>query len=242
MKLQITILLVSLFLFRCNSDEGCFSDYGNVAEFSLNYDEVSHIILESSFEVEFGYSSTESILILTGENYFKGINTELKNGNTLILRDDNKCKFIKDHNSAKLIIKSPYLERIDNYASGSYIKSVGTWQNNSLRISSTGHSSIWEIDIDNNQFQVICNDISTFKITGKSSLLDLQFASSDGRFEGSGYTVETAKINHNGTNDVIFNVSNSIEGTISNTGNIIYSGNPSEVNVEILGRGNLKKK
>ncbi len=242
MSTNFKIAFLLFTLTACSREEGCFQDFGDETTTTLNFQNIETITLESGFEVEFGYNLTESITITSGDVYAKNIEVTLENNNTLIFSDRNKCKFIKGYNLAKIKIVSPYLNRIDNRGSGSNIRSIGTWITNPLRISSTGHSSIWEIALENSQFQVISNDISTFNISGKVDLLDLQFASSDSRFNGQFFTSKTAKINHNGTNDVVITVGEKLLGTISNTGNIIYFGEPSSIDVSILGRGNLIKK
>lgn len=241
MRLLILFFLINM-LSSCEEKGGCLKRVGPETTHNIDAENIEHIIVYSGFNIRFEYAQTEELKIITGENYLENILIDTRNNKVLGIYDQNNCKFLKGYNMATIVIRSPFLNRIDNFGSGTDVKTLSPWTTNQLRLSSTGHSSTWLIEMDNTQLQIISNDISTFTISGATIHLDAQFPASDSRLNAGNLTVERALLEHNGSNDMLVNPSHLLSGSLKSTGNIVYFGNPNEVNIDVSGRGSLIKK
>jgi len=93
------------------------------------------------------------------------------------------------------------------------------------------------VDIEN--LSIVTNDLSNIFINGYVESLNINFASGDGRFEGSNLIAQNINIFHRGSNDMILNPQQSLTGEIRSTGNVISVNQPPIVDVEEFYTGSL---
>ena len=239
MNKLITILAL-LILTSCNKDS-TWEDINapdKQVEVMLDVPPFKKIRINSGFTLEIVQDTLQEVSILSRENLIPNIAWYLEDG-TLFFEDNNKLKWLRSHYSTTIKVRTDVLERIDNYGSGSLIISPDTLRFPQLVVNSKSHSSIFDLKVNNIIFNVVCNDITTFKVSGKANSMDIYFAASDGRFEGNQFMVNDITVKHNGTNDMIFYPLHSLIGELQNTGDILFQHVPDSLAVSILGRGQL---
>jgi len=97
----------------------------------------------------------------------------------------------------------------------------------------------FNLQVDNNTFRVVFNNLSNCFVSGKTNNLNITFASGTSRFEGRDLTAQNVKFWNRGSNDMIVNPQQSITGTISGTGDVISVNAPPDIDVEQLYTGRL---
>ena len=229
-------IIFTFMIASCNND-GEF-DLGENVEVILDVQPFNKVRINSGFILEITQDSIQEVLLVSKETFIPNIAWYIKEG-TLYFEDENKFKWLRKHNPTTIKIRTPVLERIDNYGSGSLIRSIDTLRFNTLTVNSKSHSSEFELLINNYNFNVVCNDITTFKVSGRSTIMDIFFAASDCRFEGENFSVTDITITHNSTNDMILTALKSLTGELQSTGDVQYLQVPDSLAVTILGRGQL---
>ena len=86
---------------------------------------------------------------------------------------------------------------------------------------------------------MIFNNLSNAFLEGTVIDADIEFQSGNGRLEGENLVIENAIVFHRGTNDIIINVTNTLQGEIVSTGNVVVVSTPNQVAVSELYRGRL---
>ncbi len=80
-------------------------------------------------------------------------------------------------------------------------------------------------------------------LKGNAIRLDVTHSWSDGILYGKDLNVQDCRINHNGSNKMELNVSNSLKGSINSIGSVyLFGQNPALIEVEITDDGQLIEK
>jgi len=245
MKKLIYICSV-LILFSCDSENAndCFKKTGAIIQQEFVMEAFQSILVNRDIELIIKEGPTQKITLETGKNLINDIDVIVLDGR-LILTNNNTCNYVRDYGVTKVYITSPNITEIRS--STQYdISSDGVLTYPSLTILSenfgdedTFVSANFNLQIDNNFFRVVFNNLSNCFISGKTDNLDVTFASGTSRFEGRDLIAQKVKIWNRGSNDMIINPQQAIRGLISGTGDVILVNRPSIIDVEEVYRGRL---
>ncbi len=239
MKKLIAILSIGLFA-GCNSENApdCLKSAGNLTTKSIAIDEFSNLIINNEFNVIITEGPQQAIKVTIGENLIEEIKFDLVNG-TLVVSDFISCRWVRSYNYPILEITHPNLSSIE-IVGGSIVTSANTLTYPTLTLISKDSNGDFNLNINNNILNIDGNEITNYKLTGQTNLMNFTFSSGDSRFEGVDFQIIDAIVNHNGTNEVIVNVSRKLTARLGSTGDVIYVGQvPQTIEVEENNRGKL---
>lgn len=237
---RLIIILTFVALFGCDSDNApdCLKSAGSETTQVFDLPEFDKMTINNEFKVYLTYGSEKSISVTTGENLLSDISLEVVNGE-LIVKNNAGCKWVRSYDFPILEITTDDLDFIE-IIGGSEIYSTNTLRFAALFMKSKDSNGLINLDIDMVDFGVDGNEITNYNVEGVATNLNLTFSSGDSRFEGSNLLVTNAIVVHNGSNDMIVNVSESLSGRVGSTGDLIYVGQaPQFVDVNITNRGRL---
>ncbi|TWO33392.1 DUF2807 domain-containing protein [Seonamhaeicola sediminis] len=244
MKKVLHILLIVL-IFACDSENvaDCFQKTGTIIQNELELGVFNKILVNRDIEL-IVKEGAQKVVIETGENLINDV-TVVVVDNQLILTDNNNCNYVRNYGITKVFVTAPDITEIRS--STQYdISSNGVLTYPNLTILSedfnapgTFTTGNFRLQIDNSTFRLVFNNLSNCFVSGNTNNLHVTFASGNGRFEGENLTAQNIQIWHRGTNDMLVNPIQSIQGVISSVGNVISINRPNTVNMDELYKGRL---
>ncbi|MCK8522276.1 DUF2807 domain-containing protein [Aquimarina sp. D1M17] len=239
----ISILIV---IWACDTENApdCFQRTGNIVRKVVDVPDFNRILVNPNIELIIEEGEETSVIIETGDNLLNDVSAVVEEGR-LILNDDNDCAFFRDFNQTKIFVTAPNLTEIRS-ATQFDISSKGLLSYPDLTLFSetffedTGNTTgTFHLEISNESLRVVGNNIASFFISGNTELLNINFASGTGRFEGENLIAQNVEIFHRGTNKIIINPQQSLRGSIRSTGDVISVNEPPVVEVEAFFTGRL---
>ncbi|WP_034043225.1 head GIN domain-containing protein [Wocania ichthyoenteri] len=245
MKKVIYIIILSISI-ACNSEDAsnCFQKTGRLIQQEIPVDTFDKIFVNRDIELIIKDGDIQKVIIETGENLLNDITAIVVDGK-LTLTDNNSCNYVRDYGITKVHVTSPNITEIRS--STQYdVKSDGVLTYPSLTILSedfnapdTFTNGNFRLQIDNNAFALVFNNLSNCFISGKTNNLNITFAAGTSRFEGRDLVVQNIQLWNRSSNDMIVNPQQAIRGKISGTGNVIAVNKPVVIEVEEVYKGRL---
>ena len=239
-------IIILLLIVACDSENAtdCFQKTGAILQQEFSVEAFTKILVNRDIALIVKEGATQSVVVETGENLLNDINIEVVD-NQLILTDNNACNYFREYGVTKVYVTSPNITEIRS--STQYdVSSDGLLTYPSLTILSedfnapgTFTSGNFNLNINNDTFKLVFNNLSNCFVTGSTTNLNITFAASNSRFEGASLNAENVTISHRSSNDIIVNPQQSLQGVIRSTGNVISKHQPPVINVEELYTGRL---
>lgn len=241
------IFIISIFLiFACESEDfgNCFQKSGSIIQQEIIVDSFDKILVNRDIELIIKEGIKQKVVIETGVNLLNDVDVIVLDGK-LVLTDNNSCNFVRDYGVTKVYITSPNITEIRS--STQYdINSDGILTYPDLYIFSDDFFAPdsftvgdFNLQIDNNSFQLVFNNISNCFISGKTNNLNITFAAGTSRFEGEDLVAQNVTIWNRSSNDMLVNPQQSITGLISGPGDVISVNKPPIIEVEEVYKGRL---
>lgn len=241
------IYIISFFLiFACDSENSgdCFNNTGSIIQQEVIVDAFDNVLVNRDIELIIKEGSEQKVVIETGENLLINVDAIVTDGR-LTLTDNNTCNYTREYGVTKVFITSPNINKIRS--STQYdISSDGVLTYPSLTILSedfgapeTITSANFNLQIDNNSFQVVFNNLSNCFVSGKTENLNVKFAAGTSRFEGQNLAAQKVFVSNRGSNDMIVNPQQEITGKILGIGDVILVNTPPIIDVEEVYIGRL---
>jgi len=223
----------------CNPDgAGCFKSTGPEETVLVNTPAFTQIDVSSNIDVRIIPDNTGSITLTTGANLIPGIRIEVVEG-ILYLDNLNTCNFTRKYVNPLVEISTTDLKAITLHGFGNIV-STDTLRYDQLELASEGGSGEFRIMVNVRKLTVGSNNLANFEISGYADELSAGIYWSDCVISCENLKVKTAYVNHNGSNTIHLNVSNSISGSINNLGNVIlHQQMPTQINVNETSNGKL---
>ena len=245
MKKLFNILILSL-LFSCNSENAgdCFQTTGSIIQQEVAVSGFDKILVNRDIELIIKEGSEQKIVVETGKNLINDVEVEVLDGK-LILTDNNNCNYVREYGVTKVYVTAPNITEIRS--STQYdVRSDGVLTYPSLTILSEDYNAPdtftngnFRLQIDNNAFNLVFNNISNCFISGKTDNLNVTLASGTSRFEGENLIAQNVTFWNRSSNDIIVNPQQSLSGLITGTGNVLAVTHPPSVDVQQLYKGRL---
>lgn len=241
------IYIISIFLiFACDSEDAgnCFQKSGSITQQEIIVDSFDKILVNRDIELILKEGINQKVIVETGANLLNDVEAIVLNGK-LILTDNNSCNLVRNYGVTKVYITSPNITEIRS--STQYdISSDGVLTYPDLSIFSDDFFvpdsftvGDFKLQINNNSFQLVFNNISNCFISGETSNLNITFAAGTSRFEGRNLIAQNVTIWNRSSNDMIVNPQQSISGLISGPGDVISVNTPPIIEVEEVYKGRL---
>lgn len=245
MKKLIYVVLLFLIV-ACDSENSgdCFQKSGAIIQQEVSIDTFDKIFVNRDIELIIKEGANQKVVIQTGENLINDVEATVLNGK-LTLTDNNTCNYVRTYGITKVYITSPNITEIRS--STQYdISSDGALTYPSLTILSedfndpdTFTNANFKLQIDNESFRIVFNNLSNCFISGKTNNLNITFAAGTSRFEGRDLIAQNVQLWNRSSNDMIVNPQQSIKGLISGTGDVISANTPAIIEVEAVYKGQL---
>lgn len=231
----------------CNSEDAldCFQTQGNTVVTQVSVPVFSKIRIEDDVSLVIRQGDTREVLIETGENLLNDVSVTVE-GETLVIRDDNRCNFVRDFGITKAIVTTPILTEIRN-SSEFHVVGEGVLRfpilelvsNTSGGVENSRKSGDFTLTVDCDFFLIDANGFSGFYIDGFADKANITFQDETPRFEGPNLIVNDLRVFHRSANKMIVNPQERIRGNILSTGDVISLNRPPIVDVEEIYTGRL---
>ena len=241
------LFIVSFFLIiACDSEDSgdCFQKVGSIVQQEVIVSSFDKILVNRDIELIIKEGVTQSVIVQTGKNLINDVIAEVVEG-TLTLTDNNTCNYIRDYGITKVYVTSLNITEIRS--STQYeISSDGVLSYPSLTVLSEDFGSPgafnvgdFRLQIDNDSFRVVFNNLSVCYVSGQTEGLSVTFAAGTSRFEGRNLIAQKVTVSNRSSNDMIVNPQQEIKGKISGIGDVISVNVPPIIDVEEVYRGRL---
>lgn len=243
MKFYLYIIVSVLFL-SCNSEEGsdCFRKQGEQITEEVLVENFSKINISKGIELILKQSDQQKVTITAGKNLINDIHFEVINSE-LFITDKNGCDMFRNVSIVKVHVLTPVLEKIHSASQFSiYSDGVLRFPDLTLEsgiVSEDTPSSVFDLEIDNQNLTIHENVSSVFKIKGNTENLNVNFWGSNGRLEAHNLIAKEINVFHRSTNDMIVYPTEKISGTLYSTGNLVLKNVPPTVEVQQLYTGRV---
>lgn len=174
------------------------------------------------------------VSIKSGRNFIDDIEVVVS-GDSLILKDNSGCNWIRDYGQTTVYITTPNLIEIYSNTEKT-IRSNGVLTFPILRLFAMDNfggvgTGDFVMDVNNHQLVIASNNVSSFFIQGQTQELLLNFYDGLGRFEGEDFLANSIKVFQRGSNDMKVHPVESIIGDIYGIGDVISKTHPATVEV-----------
>ncbi len=246
-KRIIYIIGVTWFLISCNGENAndCFQAAGNTIQQSFSVPFFSEIRIEDDVSLIIRQGPVQEVVIETGDNLLNDIQVRV-DGAILVVKDNNRCNFVRDYGITKLFVTTPDLKKIRN-SSEFDVRGDGELEFPSLRLVSNTTEGIEDsrksgdfiLKLKCEELWVEANGFSGFYLEGFSEKATIAFEDEVPRLEARNLKVNELRIFQRSANKMIVHPIQSIVGIIKGTGDVICVNHPPVVEVEQIYTGQL---
>ena len=239
-KILIYILTI-IFLLSCDKgfNNNCFENQGEVVLYKRELNPFSKIFIRGVFDIYLEQDTSYYTIIEAPENTIPYIETTIDN-NILNIYDNVNCKFSREYIRPKMTIHFVKIDYIKN-KEACYIKTIDTILCNSILISATYQLGEMDLCINANNISFIGSFIAfgNHKLSGICNNLHIE-AHNALKIDALSLETFNASIIQNSIADIKLNVSNKLEVSILNKGNILIENWPDTKNIsEKSGTGEI---
>ena len=245
---NICYLLLPLFILGCNPKniDDCLKTEGSPIERNYETAFFDKIITQSRVKLFIQSSTTQSVIVKTGDNLIDDVKVSVNDENTLLIENNNGCNIFRDFEQVRVFVSAPNITSIRN-GSGYSIESIGVLDYPDLTlISEDGNNDdLFNTDgdfilqVNSNRLEIVGNNISNFFLSGETTSAQFKLFGGDGRIDAPNLVIQNLKIFHRGSNVMIVNPQQSITGELRSTGDVISLNRPPTVDVEEFFSGQL---
>ncbi len=231
--------IILLALVGCNKNgAGCFDKAGSTQTVTVDIANFSTIDVSTNVNVQLLNTGDNRVEITAGENLIANISIKVVD-EVLKIENLNTCFWSKGYVSPLVSIRNSNLTKVVQHGYGK-IYNTDTLKINNLYLQVEDASGAIDLMLDANSVRVVSNNIGSITLKGKVENLVAGHFWSDGIFYAKELMVENCTINQNGSNRMEVHVKNSLNGAITNIGNVyLFGQKPAIINIDITGDGQI---
>lgn len=245
MRKKAFYIFLILIAGACNSENtgDCLQTSGPPVQQEVQVMPFTRILVNEGIEMIISEGAVHEVRIETGKNLLNEIQVQVIDGE-LILSNHNGCNLFRDYAPAKIYVTAPDISEIRSSTQFS-IRSEGVLTYPQLLISSEDYYGDYAntgdvyLTLNNTSLKVVFNNLSNCFVSGQTESLEIVYAAGNSRFEGEDLLAKQVYIFHRSSNDIIVHPTESLEGDIYSTGNVIAVNEPPVVNVTEHYKGKL---
>jgi len=244
MKTKLFLCIVLGFAFFSCKKENCFDcikSTGKIITQDRNLNSFKSIFVEDKIDVYITQDSIFKVEVEAGQNLQPLIKTII-DGETLRVQNDNKCNWVRGYkHSIKVFIHAPYFKYIENAGVGT-TESLNTISQNELSIR-TSNSGDLKLKVNTDKMMISAHGNGDIYLTGntiklESSCVGTNFLYASDLIISNYAYLYTSSI---GNSYVTAPENGLMDVQIARDGNVYYKGNPSQINLNRIGKGDLIK-
>ncbi len=226
---------IILIILSISCEKECTEAMGTIVQQEIVTDYFDKIIVNSGIELIIQDSSSQKVIIETGENKLDNVYISVDN-DVLELQADGSCFLNPSFEAVRVYVNSPNITSIRN-SSEYTISSDGVLNYPELKLLTENNQNEYAnfgdfyLTVSNNKITVISNGMSIIQISGSTNTLKLYYYNGIGKFEGKDLIVQSVDLFHRGDNSLKVNPQQSLTGEIYSTGNVLSYNHPSVVEV-----------
>ena len=243
----VHLIVLCLMLSGCGGENtpDCFQKEGDRVRELVTVAPFDRITVFENIEMVLIQGTEQSVEIETGEFLRNEVSAEVIDGE-LILRDENNCNFFRDYNTTIIYVTTPDLTEVRS-STGFPVRSQGVLNFADLTLISESFTmpenettdGSFDLSLNTQSVNVVVNGIAYFRLRGTTESLDVTIAAGDSRIEAEDLLANAVFVNHRGSNDILVNPQESLQGIIRSTGDVISYNRPGLVDVEEVFNGRL---
>lgn len=218
----------------CGISEDCIKSAGDVEMRPVEITPFENIYVYPGISLVVTQGDEYAVTVKAGANFIDDIKVTV-DGNSLKLKDDSGCNWVRDYGQTVVYVTAPNLVEIYSNTEGT-ISSNGVLSYPMLRLYSMDFfggvgTGDFHMNVENSQLVIQSNHVSAFFIEGHTQQMLLDFYNGNGRFEGENFLANEIILFQRGANDMIVHPVETLSGDIFSTGNVISKSHPPTVNV-----------
>ncbi len=243
MKKIFYFILLSLFFFSCQKTFDCISKTGEIVTYEYSVADFDTLIVNNDFDIHLIQDTVNKVFVSAYKKFADDFTYTVQN-NSLIIGNDNKCKFTKPKKNdvrLDLHVKKISLARI-NYPS-KLVSDNTLINDNEIGIIVGTKFFEADLNIDSRVFYFWNSHLGGGKmyLHGNSEFLKLNNVSLFA-IDASDLYSDNDFIENASKGDIYLNAEKFLSCKITGSGNVYYKGNPAAINVEdSLSSGKLIK-
>lgn len=238
---MVLVMIACLFL-SCNKESApdCFQTAGEYTTVARSLDEFSSIELNDYLQIELYDTTSFFVEITAPKNLIPDIETSVNNGK-LKIDNKNTCNFVRSFKKKITVrIYAPEFSDIQNKGTGN-ITGLNTIQCSYFKLENRHAAGVIKVSLHVDSTLIATHTgVSDCYLTGistRTSLFNQGLGVVDARNLISDYTF----VNNSNINDIYVNCNAYLYAALYFSGNIYYTGNPNDIDKEIVGSGELIK-
>ncbi len=233
--LHIVSICCLILVTSCGISEDCFKGNGNPITQTFPLENFTKIKVYDGVGLVVKEGPNYEVKVVTSDNIINDLDVKL-NGDMLVVKDNSTCNIARDYGQTTVYVTAPNLTEIhsktDQEIRSDGILNYADLKLFSIDISDGAGTGDFRLALNCTNFYVESNNVSNFYITGFCENANIAFFWGDGIFYGMDFIVNSLlTFYHRGSNDMIFNPINHLEGGIYSTGNVRLTNEPNHINV-----------
>ncbi len=231
--------------YSCGGEQApdCLQTAGDTVQQEVITEAFNKILVQEGIEMILREGIDYNVVIETGSNLLNEVEVTVKN-NQLVLANTNRCNWFRSYAPVKVYVTTPTLTEIRTSTQFN-IRSEGVLTYPQFSVLSEDYSGDYlntgdvYLTIQNHAFLVTFNNLSNCYISGQTDVLTVGYYGGNGRFEGADLVAKQVHVFHRSSNDIIVYPTESLEGELHSTGNLIARTVPPVVAVTAYYKGQL---
>ncbi len=226
-------------LVGCNKPESfdCIKSYGTVVNEQVILDTVKQIHLFDGVDIYLQSGEQQKIVKIGGKNVLPKVLLTYDNG-VLTIENKNSCNWVRGYKQPTLLLQVPHLSYILHKGYGR-ITSMDTLKNNIMGINVKDGVGDIDLTVSNTNTTIVSNSNSNITFRGSTNKLNVGYYYDVGKFNGQDLIAKNVTITHLGTNSIIVHATHKISGSIQGRGDLYVYGQPLEIDIDLVGSGQL---
>lgn len=247
MKKIGVIGVIALLSAGCNGDNvpDCFQNAGELIQETVVVATFDKITVFENLQLVVKQGPVQEVRIETGEFLLDEITAEVI-GDRLVLRNTNNCNLFRDYGVSKIVVTSPNISEIRS-STGWPVVSEGVLGFPELFLITESFinpetdttDGSFDLEVASQTLRIVANGIAYFQVRGTTENVTIAIPAGDSRVEAENLTAQNVTLNHRGSNDILVNPLQRLEGVIRGTGDVVSLNRPAIVDVEVLYKGQL---
>lgn len=233
--IRLSLLLFSLSLLSsCFLLQNCIKPEGEMVTKVYVMDEFNELELASPIRVQISQADEQRVELIAPQNYHDHFNTELSG-------DDWEVKFDECLKSTEGIVLKISMKEIEELAISGSGEIVGqnTFEGKSLELKISGSGDM-ALSLDYKNLETTISGSGNIKLDGEVKKHEIEINGS-GDINSSELTCDEVEVEINGSGDVKLNVVDALNVEVNGSGDVYYKGEPTEINSQFNGSGELHK-
>lgn len=231
-------LLYSLIAGCTKNNNDCLKSTGEIITEERLLGTFTRIEAHNNVNVIITQGSTTAVSVEAGENLIGKVTTEVQN-DILIIGNDNKCNWVRSYkHEIDVHVTVANLQEIDHYGFGN-ITSTNTIISDGLIITIYSNGDV-NLDINMNYCYSDVHKSGDLILSGYASINSL-WTIGNNWIRCQDLVTDSTYVVSKTTGDCLVNASFKLKVLLEGTGDVYYSGDPADVELEIVGDGAVIK-